>query len=143
MKKMEKVESVIIHCTNSDLMSDDNIEKIRLLHTAPKCTPVKFGGGKIYGFSWDDVAYHYFIQKSGRVEFGRSEYYQGAHTYGHNSNSIGICVSGKDNFTLAQFRTLLNLIERCKLQYGLKDENIRGHYEFSENKTCPNFLVNL
>ena len=141
MRKLEKVTRVIIHCSNSNLFSDDNIAKIRELHTSKD--EVLFGGTTITGFGWEDVAYHNFIKRSGGVEFGRSEYYQGAHTYGHNQDSIGICMSGKDNFTLAQFRTLLNLIDRYKRMYKLEDSDIYGHYEFNENKTCPNFLVNL
>ena len=49
------------------------------------------------------------------VQNGRPEYWTGAHVYGKNSQSLGICLIGKDNFTKHQFASLKLLINWKKI----------------------------
>jgi len=72
----------------------------------------------------------------GFVEYGRQFDKIGAHCKGHNSDSIGICLIGKDSFTQSQFRALQREVKKLwELFPGAK---VYGHREFDTGKTCPN-----
>ena len=43
---------------------------------------------------WAGIGYHFFVRKDGNVYRGRPIDAVGAHTYGENSDSIGICFEG-------------------------------------------------
>ena len=122
---MRKINCIIVHCSDSDIPDHDNIETIRNWHVKER--------------NFSDVGYHYFIQKNGTVEPGREEHRVGAHCQGSNSNSIGICLSGKNEFTKDQFKSLeLLLIEICG-KYDLEKKDILGHCDLNKGKSCPNF----
>lgn len=123
---MRKLNCLIIHCSDSDVPAHDNIETIREWHLAR-------------GFK--DVGYHHFVDKSGRVHPGRSEDIAGAHCEGHNAKSIGICLSGRHDFTEEQFEALEKLCLGLCRKYGLEKSDIVAHHSFNPNKTCPNFDV--
>ena len=48
----------------------------------------------INGNGWLGIAYHFYIRKDGKIYRGRPEEMVGGHTYGMNSNTIGICCEG-------------------------------------------------
>lgn len=95
---------------------------------------------------WSGIGYHYVIDIDGKVETGRAEYQTGAHTKGHNANSIGICYIGgldingkpKDTRTPEQRKSLAELVARLKVKYP--KATVHGHNEFA-NKDCPCFNV--
>ena len=92
------------------------------------------------GFGWHGIGYHRVINRQGEIETGRPDYWQGAHVYGHNEISLGVCLVGCDTFTDAQYDALEVVLkqwrERCP------DAAICGHRDFSyTEKTCPNFDV--
>lgn len=119
-----KIHWVIIHCSDSDIASHDNPETIRSWHHER-------------GFS--DIGYHYFLDKKGVVHSGRPEDKIGAHVRGHNSGSIGICLSGRREFTREQFESLERLlIDICK-RHKLNKQDILAHHELDPSKSCPNF----
>jgi len=120
---VRKIDEIILHCSDSDILAHDDISVIRTWHLAR-------------GFN--DVGYHYFIKKDGTVQKGRVWSKVGAHCKGRNTHSIGICLHGKDDFTEAQFDSLRELLERISLELG--GLQINGHYKYSD-KTCPNFDV--
>jgi len=123
---MRPVNWIILHCSDSDVPAHDNIETIRAWHIDR-------------GFS--DCGYHFFIQKNGVTVKGRDEDKIGAHVMGHNKDSIGICLSGKKEFTEAQFKSLeILLIDLCS-RYDLQKMDILGHSDLDGKKTCPNFDV--
>lgn len=122
---MRDIRKIIVHCSDSDINSHDDISVIRDWHLQR-------------GFR--DVGYHYFIKKDGTIQNGRPHSEQGAHTLGHNSDSIGICLHGRDEFTSQQFATLINKVRELQRNYILKNKDVYGHNEFS-TKTCPNFDV--
>lgn len=126
MKK--EVSEIIIHCSDSDYHRHDDISVIRMWH-------------KARGFY--DVGYNYFIKKDGELQFGRSLNVVGAHCINHNAISIGICLSGKEEFSDAQMEKLNDLVLFLLYSYNLKPENVFGHYEFNENKTCPNLDMDV
>ena len=98
--------------------------------------------------------YNYIIRRNGLLENGRdldkdgdTEDNAGAHTLGHNANSLGICLIGgmgdngkpDSNFTLYQLETLSMLCADLDIRYP----NIvfKGHRDYSD-KECPCFDVN-
>lgn len=84
------------------------------------------------------IGYHAFIRNNGLVEQGREWDEIGAHVYGHNEDSIGICLAGNTvtDFTNAQFTSLKFLLKLLKKIYPLA--TLHGHNEFT-NKGCPVF----
>ena len=119
----QNVKYIVIHC--SDTNEDDTAIDIHQLHLS---------------FGWEGVGYHKIIQKNGEIENGRPEFWTGAHVFGYNKESLGICLIGKNNFSTQQFNTLTNLIKEWKKKYPLA--KICGHRDFKNTKkTCPNFDV--
>ena len=91
-------------------------------------------------FGWNGIGYHKIICKNGKVENGRPEYWIGAHVYGFNQESLGVCLIGKNNFNSKQLDALFNLLCEWKKKYRLAE--ILGHTNFpNTKKTCPNFDV--
>ncbi len=142
---MRKWKRIIIHCSDSLWGSAPEIRK---WHSDPKPK----------GNGWKDIGYQYVIDNgvikhdyylgcmNGAIEVGRpidgdiiaesSE--KGAHAYGYNSNSIGICMIGKDKFTPNQIGKLIDLVSDLMVKFEIELENVLGHYELDPRKTCPN-----
>ncbi len=137
---MSAIKNLIFHCSDSHF---GDVSVIRKWHLDR---------------GWSDIGYNVVIlngQRSsnkakvtaddGIIEEGRGlnldkfidQKEKGAHAFGYNSNSIGVCLIGQKKFTMEQLtaavyfaRTFLRIIP------GL---NIFGHYEKTKgNKTCPN-----
>lgn len=130
-----KIDEIIIHC--SDTRPDQDITA-KDIHTWHK----KKG--------WDGIGYHFFIRRDGTLEAGRPINREGAHCYGHNKRSIGICYAGgvnrihdqlvyEDNRTTKQLQTLYQLVKTLLIVYP-SIEKISGHNTYS-NKKCPCFNV--
>lgn len=87
---------------------------------------------------WEDIGYHFFISKDGALKAGRAENYHGAHTLGHNTDSLGICLAGNFDATKpteAQIKTLKVLLRDLCAKYLIPRENIVPHRRFAA-KTC-------
>lgn len=123
---MRKIEQIIIHCSSSDHDRHDNIKSIRSWHLEK---------------GWRDIGYHYFINKSGHVAFGRKIKTIGAHCRGENKDSIGICLSGNIHFTEFQYHSCQLLIKNLMHIFDLDENDIRPHNVYNKNKTCPNFNI--
>ena len=121
---MRLINLVVCHCSDSDIPAHDNIDTIRKWH---------------HERGWKDIGYHYFINKAGDVFPGRPEEDIGAHVKGHNSRSIGICLSGRNKFTDEQFRSLERICLDIVKRYGLSKLDILAHHDLDALKTCPNF----
>ena len=121
---MRNINKIIVHHSDSDYASHDDIKVIKEWHLAR-------------GFS--DVGYHYFIRKDGLVQRGRDIMIMGAHCKGQNKSSIGICLSGGSKFTDYQFVALNNLIRSLNIRLS-KKLPIYPHNKYS-SKSCPNFSV--
>lgn len=123
---MRTINKIILHCSDTPNFENFKASDINEWH-------IERG--------WKSIGYHYVIDISGEIERGRYENEVGAHCHGHNSNSIGICLIGRDQFTNEQWISLNLLVNRLVNQYNIKEENILGHCELDKNKTCPNFSV--
>ena len=90
------------------------------------------------------IGYHLYVRRDGTIYRGRPENMQGAHAYGANSDSIGICFEGNFNeeeMTLEQIEAGKEIVQYLRSKY----RNI----EFTEHKkvcntSCPgkNFRFN-
>ena len=81
---------LVIHCAATRPSQDISAEDIDRWH-------------KEKGF--DKIGYHYFIKRNGNIENGRLETETGAHAYGYNSKSLGICLAGgvtEDDITTSE-----------------------------------------
>jgi len=130
---MRQIKRLIVHCSDSTWGTASEIEKWH----------------KEFGF--DTIGYHYVItngllrssekyQKDfdGSIQRGRGDAIQGAHVYGHNQDTLGICLIGKTSFTQKQlFHTLPKLLSQLMDKYNLMTRDIFGHYELDDDKTCP------
>lgn len=127
MLKINDIKLLIVHC--SDTPDTDNIGAydIHKMH-------LKFG--------WNGIGYHKVIRRNGQIENGRPEYWVGAHAYGKNKESLGVCLIGKNLFTDKQFASLKTTLLSWKKKYP--NALIKGHRDaIKTNKTCPNFDMGL
>jgi len=92
---------------------------------------------------FQDVGYHYVIRRSGVVEVGRKITIIGAHCYGQNRDSIGVCWVGTFYPTRTQIQELINLYRLFKANYDIHHYDWYGHYEFNTKKRCPGFSIEL
>ena len=125
---MRKITKIIVHCSDSDVEAHDNLETIRKWHVDER--------------GWDDVGYHYVITKDGSVKQGRDIGKAGAHTFGHNDDSIGICLTGKEDFTPSQFFSLAWTIRDIFDMYP-DIQKVLPHNFYTQGKTCPNFNLSI
>ena len=129
---MRDIDKIIIHCSATREGQDVSVDTIRRWHVVER--------------GWSDIGYHYVIGLDGSIHKGRLNNVQGAHTKGHNKNSLGICYIGgfdqdlkpKDTRTDEQKRSFLILLEGLKSIYP--KATVYGHNEFSD-KACPSFDV--
>jgi len=88
------------------------------------------------------IGYHWFIRRSGYIELGRDIRYLGAHTEGYNEN-LGVCWAGTRWPTEAQIAGILQIYTLIKRDFGITWHDWRGHYEFTNKKTCPGIPMPL
>jgi len=123
-------------------------EAVQYLIVHQTATPrleTTFEGIKRYHVSlgWGNIAYHYFIDKDGRVRKGRNERSSGKHTQADSMNfkSLGVCVAGNFNEeepTKAQLKSLKQVLNSLSTKYGLPRESVIGHREVTHAATqCP------
>lgn len=133
------VREIIVHCsaTQPDWMADrpiaEKVAEIRRWHRAN---------------GWNDIGYHWIIDRDGKVLAGRPETVIGAHAVGHNAGTIGICLIGGHgsaetdrfvyHFTSQQDITLRQMIDAISLRTSIT--RITGHNEYAA-KACPGFRV--
>ena len=132
---MRDIKGIIIHCSATKPSMDIGADEIKDWH--------------VKGNGWSDIGYHYVIKRDGTLELGRDIKLNGAHTKGHNTGTIGICIVGgiddtgepKSNYTPNQWQTLENLLTTLVFEdYMISGFYIKGHNQFS-SKACPSFDV--
>lgn len=90
---------------------------------------------------WSGIGYHLYIRKNGLIETGRPLEDMGAHTYGYNNDTIGVCLSGNFNEEYpsdAQMESASKLIGLLCQMYSLNPQQgtIYGHRDFNAT-ACP------
>lgn len=80
---------------------------------------------------WDGIGYHFIIRADGTIEQGRPISKQGAHAKGRN-DYVGIALTGYDEFTPLQIKSLKKLIIELKISH------IERHHQ-----DCPGKGLNI
>lgn len=122
-KRAYELKYIVVHCSQSPNGRKDTVEDIRRWHKEQ---------------GWNDIGYHFVIERGGELKFGRSEREAGAHVLHYNDESLGICLIGTDKFTRKQKKTLHYLLKALQERYNMPTSSIVGHYELDSKKTCPN-----
>ena len=123
----KNIKLLVVHCSDTENNKDLSAVNIHQMH-------LKFG--------WNGIGYHKIINRSGKVENGRPEYWIGAHVKGKNDISLGVCLIGRDKFTKKQYLSLERVLKKWKLLYP--QAKIIGHRDAGNtDKTCPNFDVEI
>ena len=129
---MRDLNRIILHCAATREGKDFSVDIIRDWH--------------VKGRGWSDIGYHWVIRLDGSIEVGRPLERSGAHTKGHNKDSVGVCYIGgcdadgkpKDTMNEEQEKAWRMIVLSLRTLYG--DLTIHGHNEFA-NKACPSFTV--
>ena len=135
---MRTIRKLIVHCTDSAF---GDVREIDRWH--------RERGFSLIGYHFVLCNGHrtgkseYSTEVDGLIEYGRTVGMEGAHCYGHNRDSIGICLVGKKEFTNTQMLSLNALLKRLMAEYKLCPKDVYGHYEFEPGKTCPNLDMDL
>lgn len=134
-----EIKQIIIHCSATTRHMDIGAQEIRQMHMAK---------------GWSDGGYHYVFRRNGKVELGRDldkdgdiDEETGAHAFGWNANSLGLCLiggvdskgKGEANYTAAQMVALAAfLVAKCE-EYP--EAVVMGHRDTGAKKDCPSFDV--
>lgn len=97
------------------------------------------------GNGWAGIGYHFLVRKDGTIYEGRPLKYVGAHAYGFNNNSIGICFEGnfeKEKMSDAQKEAGKELVAYIKAKFPTI-KSVKGHRDLMAT-ACPgkNFPFN-
>ena len=104
------IDRIIIHCSDSKF---GNAIKIDEWHKFNKWEGCGYHYVICNGYTFDTEDYDSLMD--GSVESGRSLAKAGAHCYGYNDTSIGICLIGKSgHFTPNQYQSLVDIIKNIK-----------------------------
>jgi|TARA_Y100000310_G_scaffold340105_1_gene434791 hypothetical protein len=128
------------------------------------------------GRGWSDLGYHCIVLNGflthqdrrnnrrvqwldGNIELGRrwdgddelEEAEVGAHAYGLNRRSLGLCLIGKNGrFTKKQLEAGLSVTEQWIRQFRVPINGVIGHYEigtvmpdYATSKTCPDLDMDI
>lgn len=147
---MRKIDTIIIHCSDSPngralftgKLGDKNfatpVQEIDRWHRERgfKRLPE---WRKRQNPELTSIGYHFVICTRGAVAAGRHLDEIGAHCQGYNATSIGICLVGKDKFSIEQWLSLAKVIESLKKTYPAA--RVLAHHDLNTAKTCPNFDV--
>jgi N-acetylmuramoyl-L-alanine amidase len=125
----KKTNWLIVHSSATPPHMDIGVKEIKRWHVER-------------GFT--TTGYHFVIRRNGLMEVGRAIAEQGAHVFGRNNDSVGICLVGgvnkeraaENNFTEEQFEQLKIILEALLKVYP--DAKVRGHRDFA-NTDCPSF----
>ena len=132
MLEASAIKHLVVHCSDTPDEEDIGAREIHAMHL---------------GFGWHGVGYHRVIKRDGTVEQARPDFWQGAHVYGHNEISLGVCLIGRHEFTAAQFDTLeavLRQWQKNHTKYGKPTQVylINLHLEIYSNSHLKAILMN-
>ena len=128
-----RIAYLVIHCTATRASHPFPLEALRRCHVQQR------------GFR--DIGYHFYITRDGITHPCRPLDQVGAHVFGFNQHSVGICYEGgldeegrpADTRTNEQKIALTALLRELRKDYP--EARIVGHYELSTSihKACPCF----
>jgi len=151
-EEKKRFERIVVHCSDSEFATALMIAD---WHRKKK---------------WKTIGYHAVVQNGyptaswwnskqkipyleGAVEIGRpidnDEWFepkeQGAHVYGHNPGSFGVCMVGNNQFSNIVLNKTLDVVRFHLKQFKLapSKETVKGHCELDSDKTCPNINMDV
>lgn len=86
---------------------------------------------------WSGAGYHFLVRKDGSIYRMRPEDKVGAHAYGSNYNSIGICAEGnymEEEMPVAQKNSIIELVSELKKKYNIT--KVQKHKDVCAT-SCP------
>lgn len=113
LEALDEVKKIIIHHTAGS--GGESVEDIHAYHQRQ---------------GWAGIGYHYFIDRNGAVYRGRPDWAIGAHAYGFNSDSLGVCLAGNFSDTvpyLGQLRSLIYLTADLCARSWIDVDAVYGH----------------
>lgn len=128
-------KKVILHCAATPDFADGAVNED--MYDAADID----GWHRIQG--WKGIGYHFVILRSGKIQEGRTTDEVGAHTKGHNEDSLGVCLMGTWKFTRVQINALIKLYYHLKDRFGIRYQQWHCHYMYNSAKSCPGISVHL
>jgi N-acetyl-anhydromuramyl-L-alanine amidase AmpD len=135
IRVMNGVKKITVHHTAQPITVDawkptaGTLENIREFHSGQKATDRK----------WADIAYHFVVDRAGRVWQARPLAYQGAHAQFHNEHNLGIVLLGdfdQQSPSAAQLISLTGFIGFVRQLYSVPVKSIFTHGELGKTD-CP------
>ena len=132
-------EDVYAWHTDPKLMRDGTLRWMGKRYATDGHLPTSVQG--LRGNGWIDIGYNVIIEGDGGLYPGRPLHIPGAHTRGHNKDSIGILVTGnnlilKDRWNIVQTRTLMKVVTVLEALHTAA--KLKGHRDFENASTeCP------
>ena len=125
------------HTFPNRLQKRRTTKKLIIHHTASHDVDAHQIHGWHLDRGWNGIGYHLVIRMDGSVERGRPIDTVGAHAQGHNSDSIGIALTGmlqNTPPTEVQINALVDVTKDIFSQFG--ELEIGGHRDYGTT-TCP------
>ena len=119
MDTRNKTEIIILHHADASSCSAEDIHRWHL------------------NKGWSGAGYHFLVRKDGTIYRLRPEDKVGAHAYGSNYNSIGICFEGRymeEDMPEEQERAGKELVEYIKNKYNIT--TVQAHRD-KNSTSCP------
>jgi hypothetical protein len=136
---MAGVSRITVHHTAGQMTTDawvptaSELEGIRGFHAGTGSTDR----------NWADIAYHFVVDRAGRVWQGRPLAYQGAHARQHNQHNMGIVLLGDFSVqtpTAAQLTALREFTGFVRTLYKVPLERVYTHGELGDTE-CPGKML--
>lgn len=80
---------------------------------------------------WEHLGYHVVVLRDGGCQYALDTKYQGYHAFRWNRNSVAMALVGVSDYTPAQLDTYHRLVGAWLRRYGLTDDRVLGHRDFS------------
>lgn len=106
MSERKSTNRIILHHSGVSVL-----QSVEIIHNYHKNTN-----------KWAGIGYHFYVRKDGKIYRGRPEMAVGAHAYGANSDSIGICAEGDFNsetMNEVQMNAIKELVSYLKQKYNI------------------------
>lgn len=167
-QQLDNIKHIIVHCAATPNFKRFTARDIERWH-AKRGFKRRWHMATRFNSHFKHIGYHFVIELDGRVVTGRAMDEIGAHVRGRNTNSIGVCLIGKDQFTYDQWKSLrgclINIANRLSgrkftkaydaMQYfKQRGITVQGHRDHSPDlngdgqitrnewlKICPGFDV--
>lgn len=121
--KPTDIKYIVVHCSATRSNQDIGYKEINQMHVDR---------------GWSGIGYHIVIRRDGTIELGRPLDFAGAHAYGYNRVSYGVCLVGgldkdgntqENGFNPEQLQSLERVVRGLKLR--APQAEVLGHRDLS------------